>query len=241
MSEACAGRRPNACRRSSRARGSTAISTSGSAMPTTTGPGASSSMRAGRSIDAWPGVSAESLARGAGGDAHRRRQRLVLVVRRRPFLRPRPRIRRAVPPARPERLSRARQADPGGAARHQHHHSGSRRRDSSAHRVHRAGRSTARSRSYFEWVGVGLGGYRRFGWCHASGGRSATPGSRSSSSDSTSTVCSSESPAPARCRGASREASTFSVNFLTPPRRPGRGPARTAMARRSTDDASSDG
>ena len=47
---------------------------------------------------------------GARGDAHRRRQRLVLVVRRRPFLRPRSGVRRAVPPARPQRLPGARDA-----------------------------------------------------------------------------------------------------------------------------------
>ena len=56
------------------------------------------------------------------GAAHRRRQRLVLVVRRRPFVRPRPRVRRPVPAAPPERLSDARAASAGRAVRHQHQH-----------------------------------------------------------------------------------------------------------------------
>ena len=48
-----------------------------------------------------------ALARGARGDADRRRQRLVLVVRRRPFVGPRPRVRRPVPAPPAQRLPAA--------------------------------------------------------------------------------------------------------------------------------------
>ena len=68
---------------------------------------------------------------GARGDADRRRQRLVLVVRRRPLLRARPRVRRAVPPARAQRLPGAGQAGPRGAVRHQYHDGAAGRRASS--------------------------------------------------------------------------------------------------------------
>ena len=122
-------------------------------MPTTTGPGASWSMRAGRSR-ALPTVSRKPRSPGAGGTAHRRRQRLVLVVRGRPFVGPRPRIRRAVPPARPERLSRARETDTRRAVRHQHHDAASDAEIQPPTGFIQPvidGEVT----SYFEWVGAG--------------------------------------------------------------------------------------
>ena len=66
-------------------------------------------------------VDAPSARPGARGAADRRRQRLVLVVRRRPFVGPRRRVRRAVPPPSAQRLRRARRAGSRGAVRHQHH------------------------------------------------------------------------------------------------------------------------
>ena len=59
---------------------------------------------------------------GARGTADRRRQRLVLVVRRRPLLGPRRRVRRPLSPASPQRLHRARAGDSRGAVRDQHQH-----------------------------------------------------------------------------------------------------------------------
>ena len=91
----------------SRAPGSTPTSTSGSATPTTSAPGASWPRRATRSTRPRPRSMPRALARGARGNAHRRRQRLVLVVRRRPFVGPRSRVRRPVPAAPAERLPAA--------------------------------------------------------------------------------------------------------------------------------------
>ena len=106
MAEACASPARDAARASSPARGSTPTSTSGSATPTTSGPGASWPRRARRSRRPRD---APAPARRAGprGDAHRRRQRLVLVVRRRPLVGARPGVRRPVPAAPAERLPAA--------------------------------------------------------------------------------------------------------------------------------------
>ena len=57
---------------------------------------------------------------GARGSADRRRQRLVLVVRRRPLVGARPGVRRSVPPAPAQRLSPAGAADSRRAVRQQH-------------------------------------------------------------------------------------------------------------------------
>ena len=78
-------------------------------------------------------VSPEAAGPGARGNADRRRQRLVLVVRRRPLVRPRRRLRRPVPP--PSCATPTRRSDapiPGGAVRDQHQH---RRRARSARAV----------------------------------------------------------------------------------------------------------
>ena len=119
-------RRPRArrsrCRRSFPARGSTATSTSGSAIATTTGPGISCRTRARRSTRARPTWPRRGARPGARGTADRRRQRLVLVVRRRPFVGPRPRLRRPVPAPSAQRLHGARRAGPRGAVRDQHQH-----------------------------------------------------------------------------------------------------------------------
>ena len=79
-----------------------------------------------RAADVRPRVGdvhpADGPRAGVQGAADRRRQRLVLVVRRRPLVRPRPRVRRAVPAPPAERLSDARAAGAGGALRDQHQH-----------------------------------------------------------------------------------------------------------------------
>ena len=61
-----------------------------------------------------------ALRAGARGGADRRGQRLVLVVRRRPLVGPRPRVRRPVPPAPAERLPAAAEAGARRAVRQQH-------------------------------------------------------------------------------------------------------------------------
>ncbi len=58
---------------------------------------------------------------GARGAVHRRGLRLVLVVRRRPLVGPRPGVRRPVPAAPAQRLQEPRQAGARGAVPHQHH------------------------------------------------------------------------------------------------------------------------
>ncbi len=73
---------------------------------TTSGPGASWPTRARRSISRATG-DAGAAGAGARGGPDRRRQRLVLVVRRRPFVGPRPGVRRPVPAASAERLPAA--------------------------------------------------------------------------------------------------------------------------------------
>ena len=75
----------------------------------------------GRSSTPPASAGRRGAGRGPRGAAHRGRQRLVLVVRRRPPLGPRPRVRRPVPPPRPQHLPRARAADSRGPVRHQHH------------------------------------------------------------------------------------------------------------------------
>ena len=82
-----------------------------------------------RALDRASATAAAAGARArARGDAHRGRERLVLVVRRRPLVRARPRIRRPVPPARPKCLPGTRPARARRAVRHQHHDAALRRR-----------------------------------------------------------------------------------------------------------------
>ncbi len=66
------------------------------------------------------GVDPRRAGRGARRGADRRRQRLVLVVRRRPFVGARPRVRRPVPAAPAERLPAAAEAGARRAVRQQH-------------------------------------------------------------------------------------------------------------------------
>ena len=102
-------------------RGSTATSTSGPAIATITARGLSCRPPAPRSTRARRWCRRGVAAPGARGAPDRRRQRLVLVVRRRPLVGPRRRLRRSVPPPSAERLRRARCAGPRRPVRHQHH------------------------------------------------------------------------------------------------------------------------
>ena len=119
MAEACAGAPATSSRESFPGPGSTRTSTSGSVTPTTSGPGVSWPTRGRR----WTGPrtwTPPPSSRGARGDPDRRRQRLVLVVRRRPLVGARPRVRRPVPPASAERLPAAPEAGARRALRQQH-------------------------------------------------------------------------------------------------------------------------
>ena len=90
MREGCAGATPPPVGHLSRVRGSTRTSTSGSATRTISAPGVSW-LTPGRARTGVGGIGAQIVRAGASsrGGAHRRRQRLVLVVRRRPVVRPR--------------------------------------------------------------------------------------------------------------------------------------------------------
>ena len=131
-------------RRSSRARGSTATSTSGSATPTTTAPGASWPTRGRPSRRRDPSATADGIARAREELYIAEGLRLVLVVRRRPFVGPRPGVRRPVPAAPAQRLPQPRQAGARGAVPDQHHHRAAADDGPSAERVHRRRPSTAR-------------------------------------------------------------------------------------------------
>ena len=106
----------------SRARGSTATSSSGSAMATTSAAGGSFATRARCSSASSAAAASGGSRAGLQGAADRRRQRLVLVVWRRPLVRSRSGVRRAVPAAPAERLPDARPAGARGAVRDQHQH-----------------------------------------------------------------------------------------------------------------------
>ena len=71
-------------------------------------------------LDEASGVEPGDLGAGARRSADRRRQRLVLVVRRRPLVGARPGVRRSVPPAPAQRLPAAGAADSRRAVRQQH-------------------------------------------------------------------------------------------------------------------------
>ena len=132
--------------------------------------GASSAAEAAR-----PGRRATRAWRGA---AHRRRQRLVLVVRRRPLVRPRPRVRRPLPAASAQRLPGAWAGRARRPPRHQHHDrcaAGRRCRLRSARAVRRIDGRPTTSRGWAAAVEVPLGSGG--GTMHrvAGAARSATP------------------------------------------------------------------
>ena len=136
------------CRACSRGAGSTRTSRCGSATPTTAAPGTCWATRATR----WRGgsegtVAADALERALRGLPGRLRQRLVLVVRRRPLLGERPRVRSPVPPP-PARGVRGRRpaACPTASRRDAHHHPPPRGTAEPARGRGRLPSSTARSR-----------------------------------------------------------------------------------------------
>ncbi len=141
------GAGPRARRASSRARGSTPTSTSGSAIADDQRAWSQLAEARRGARRRRPGSTTRRRRPGARGDADRRRQRLVLVVRRRPLVRPRPRIRRPLPAPSAERLPAARQAGSRRAVRQQHLDAARGRRRDAAPTACSRRRSTARRRA----------------------------------------------------------------------------------------------
>ena len=251
MAEACAGAEGHAAVDLPRVVDQRATSTSGSATPDDHRAW-SQLADARRALDGRrPGVPPEALARAREEMLIAEGQRLVLVVRRRPFLRPRPRVRRSVPPARPEHLPRASmcpipeelfvtnittQPPPTGSrAADRVHPSGHRRRDDELLRMdwRRIGRDRAGRRR--DAPGVGARGSRV----------------GASSSGSTWRTCMSGSLVRRPMRDVISGDQQLSLNFLKPEgwrivvgqcrrRRAGaagrRGPRKNAWRRRSCPD-----
>ena len=98
-------------------------------------------------LDEASGVEPADSGAGARGSADCRRQRLVLVVRRRPLVGARSGVRRPVPAAPAQRLSAAGAADSRGAVRQQHLDGRTARRPRRRRRRSSPRRSTARRRA----------------------------------------------------------------------------------------------
>ena len=103
-----------------------------------------------------PASTPATLAAGARRDPDRRRQRLVLVVRRRPFVGPRSRVRRSLPPPSPERLPAAAAGRfPTSCSSATSRPAARRRRQTDADGATSRRSLDGEETSYFEWLGAG--------------------------------------------------------------------------------------